>query len=73
MLCTRKKQLGKILLSPAKGQLISEQIYAVLNFPKMHRNIAKISALAHKMAQIKKVKRHITLMLIYDSRPYFWL
>ena len=29
-----------------KGQLISEQIYAVLKFPKMQRNIARISALA---------------------------
>ena len=29
----------------AKGQLISEQIYAVLNFPEMQRNIARISAL----------------------------
>ena len=42
----------------AKGQLISEQIYAVLNFPKMQRNIARISALASKMGQIKKVKAH---------------
>ena len=41
-----------------KGQLISEQIYGVLNFPKMQRNIARISALASKMGQIKKVKAH---------------
>jgi len=40
----------------AKGHLISEQIYAVLNFPKMQRNIARISALASKMGQIKKIK-----------------
>ena len=40
----------------AKGQLISEQIDAVLNFPKMQRNIARISALACKMGQIKKIK-----------------
>ena len=39
-----------------KGQLISEQIKAVLNFPKMHRNIDRISALASKMGQIKKLK-----------------
>ena len=39
-----------------KGQLISEQIYAVLNFPKMQRNIARISALASKLGQIKKSK-----------------
>ena len=38
-----------------KGQLISLLTYAVLNFPKMHRNIANISALASKMGQIKKV------------------
>ena len=53
-----------IMISPesgmaaAKGQLISEQIYAVLNFPKMQRNITRISALASKMGQIKKVKVH---------------
>ena len=39
-----------------KGQLISEQIDAVLNTPKMQRNIAKISDLASKMGQIKKSK-----------------
>ena len=42
----------------SKGQLISEQIYDVLNFPKMQQNIARISALASKMGQIKKVKAH---------------
>ena len=41
-----------------KGQLISEQIYAVLNFPKMQRNFARISALASEMGQTKKVKTH---------------
>ena len=43
-------------LSPAldKGQLTSEQTYAVLNFPKMQRNIARVSAIASKMGQIKK-------------------
>ena len=47
-------------LSPAldKGQLTSEQTYAVLNFPKMQRNIARVSALASKMSQIKKIKAH---------------
>jgi hypothetical protein len=44
------------LSDAAKGQLISEQIYAVLNFPKMQRNIARISALASRMGQIKKSK-----------------
>ena len=41
-----------------KGQLISEQIYAVLNFPNKQRNIARISALASKIGQIKKVKAY---------------
>ena len=43
-------------LSSSEGQLISEQICAVLNFPKMQRNIATISALASNMGQIKKSK-----------------
>ena len=37
-----------------KGQLTSEQIDAVINFPKMQQNIARISALASKTGQIKK-------------------
>ena len=41
-----------------KGQSISEQIYGVLNFPKMQQNIARISALTSKMGQIKKVNPH---------------
>ena len=41
-----------------KGQLISEQIYAALNFPKKQRNIVRISALASNMGQIKKLKAH---------------
>ena len=49
-----------------KGQLISEQIYAALNFPKMQRNIARISALASKMGQIQKV-----LLRIFNS-GLFW-
>ena len=36
-----------------KGQTISEQIHAVLDFPKMQGNIDRISALASKMGQIK--------------------
>ena len=40
----------------SKGQLISEQIYAVLSFPKMQQNITRISALASKTGQIKKSK-----------------
>ena len=50
----------KALKSQLQGQLascpwlISEQIYGVLNFPNMQRNIARISALASKMGQIKK-------------------
>ena len=42
-----------------KGQLISEWLLDVLNFPKMQRNIARISALVSKMDQIKKVKAPI--------------
>ena len=41
-----------------KGQLISEQIKAVLNFPKMQGNIARISALASRMGQINSVNAH---------------
>ena len=41
-----------------KGQLTSEQIHGALNFPKMQRNIARISALASKMGQIKNVKAY---------------
>ena len=37
----------------AKGQLISDQINAVLNFPKNQRPIAKISPLASKMGQVR--------------------
>jgi hypothetical protein len=44
----------------SKGQLISEQICGVLNFPKMQQNIARISTLASKMGQIKKVKAHLS-------------
>ena len=44
------------VIDDAKGQIISEQKCGVLNFPKMQRNIARISALASKMGQIKKIK-----------------
>ena len=47
---------GESLLT--KGQLISEQIYGVLNFPKMQRNITRISDIASKMGQSNKVKAH---------------
>ena len=40
----------------SKGQLISEKVCGVLNFPKMQQKIARISALASEMGQIKKVK-----------------
>ena len=50
--------LGGVKAQQAKGQLISEQICGVLNFPKMQHNIARISALATKMGQIKKVNAH---------------
>ena len=47
-----------LLFYPSKGQIISEQNYGVLNFPKIQRNIAMISALATKMGQIRKIKAH---------------
>ena len=51
-----------------KGQLIPEQISAVLNFPKMQQNIARISALTSKMGQIKKSKGTLSskLVIIYN-------
>ena len=62
----------------SKGQLISEQIYAILNFPKIQRNIARISALASKMGQIKKVKalyyiKWYTITNLYDNVPLSFL
>ena len=39
-----------------KGQIISEQICGVLDVPKMQQNIARISAIASKMGQTKKIK-----------------
>ena len=45
----------QICKETTKGQIISEQICGVLkDFPKKHRNIARISALSSKMGQIKK-------------------
>ena len=46
------------LISPVKGQLISEQNCGVLNFLEMQRNITRISALATKMGPIRKIKAH---------------
>ena len=40
----------------SKGQIISEQKCDVLIFPKCNEIIARISALASKMGQIKKIK-----------------
>ena len=39
-----------------KGQLISEYLFDVLNFPKKQQKIWQISALESKNGQIKKVK-----------------
>ena len=47
-----KDDFGIALLP--KGQIISEQNCGVLNFPKMQRIIARISALGSKMGQNKK-------------------
>ena len=38
----------------SKGQIISEQICGVLDFPNVQQNNARISALASKTGQIKK-------------------
>ena len=40
----------------SKGQIISEQKCDVFIFPKFNEIIARISALASKMGQIKKMK-----------------
>ena len=45
-----------VSLLEVKGQLISEQICGVLNFPKVQWNIPKISTLASKMGQIKNIE-----------------
>ena len=50
--------MDQSLSKVSKGQLTSEKIHAVLIFPKMQQNIARISALASKMGQIKKIKIH---------------
>ena len=57
-----KHQPNCAKLDSAKGQLISEQIYAILNFPKMQRNIARISALAQ--SYIYQVLQTIQMKLI---------
>ena len=41
-----------------KVQIISEQNCGALNFPKGNRIIVRISALASKMGQIKKIKAY---------------
>jgi hypothetical protein len=50
--------MSEYKLCTTKGQIISEQKCGVLNFPKMQRNIARISALATKMGQIRKIEAH---------------
>ena len=52
------------LISPVKGQLISEQNCGVLNFLEMQRNITRISALATKMGPIKKDKGTLSCKLV---------
>ena len=42
----------------SKGQIISEQIYGVLDFPNSYRIIVRISVLATKMCQMIKIKAH---------------
>ena len=48
-------KISELYLALLKGQLISEQIFGV---QKCNEIIARISALASKMGQIKKVKAH---------------
>ena len=43
-------------LNSNKGQIISEGNCGVLNFPKKQWNYLRISGLASKMGQIKKIK-----------------
>ena len=45
-------------LEPAKGQLISECLFDVLNFPKKQRKIWQISALESKKWSNHKIKAH---------------
>ena len=61
-----------------KGQIILEQKCGVLNFPKMQRNIARISALASKMGQIKKIKafyytKWYIIINLHDNVPLSFL
>ena len=42
----------------SEGQIISEQIYGVLDFPNSYRIIVRISVLATKMCQMIKIKAH---------------
>ena len=57
-LCNLKAAIIEQFVQNTKGQIISEQNCDVLNFPKMQRNIARISALATKMGQVRKIKAH---------------
>ena len=50
----RRDLLNLYVLVSIKGQLISEQIYAVLNFPKMQLNIAKYLPSPLKWVKLKK-------------------
>ena len=51
-----KENYCKFFKKGLKGQIISEQICGVLKFSKKATNIARISALASKLGQIKKMK-----------------
>jgi hypothetical protein len=58
--------MSEYKLCTTKGQIISEQKCGVLNFPKMQRNIARISALPSKMGQIKKIKAFHYIKSVYN-------
>ena len=53
--------------SKDKGQLISEQIHAVLNFPKMQRNIAMISAQGEWLACRKSRDPTLNAVLLFSK------
>ena len=57
-----------------KGHLISEQIYAVLDFPKMQWNIARISCLASKIRKVKALyhPKYWLFIIWYKKLPYFF-
>jgi hypothetical protein len=54
----RGKSLIKIIIRIIKGQLISECLFDILNFPKNQQKIWQISALEYKKWSNHKIKAH---------------